>query len=59
MLVSANLFHMHASLDSDYAILTYILNFYALCRDPKWGAWHNTPTLNTPLGVHVLVVTPY
>ena len=26
---------MHALFESDYAILTYILHFYALCRDPK------------------------
>ena len=59
MLGSASLFHMYASLESDYAILTYILNFYALCRGAKWGAWHNTPTLNTSLGVYVLMVTVY
>ena len=34
---SASLFHMHALLESDYAILTYILHFFALCRDPKSG----------------------
>ena len=34
---SASLFHMHALLDSDYAILTYILHFFALCRGPKSG----------------------
>ena len=27
---------MHALLESDYAILTYILQFFALCRSPKW-----------------------
>ena len=37
MLGSASLFHMHASLESDYAILTYILHFFALCRGPKSG----------------------
>ena len=31
------LLHMHALLESDYAILTYILHFFALCRGPKWG----------------------
>ena len=60
MLDSASLFHMHALLESDYAILTYILHFFALYRGPKWGgAWHNTPTLNTSLDVHVLKVTAY
>ena len=49
---------MHALLESDYAILTYILHFFALRRGPK-GAWRNTPTLNTPLDVHVLMVTAY
>ena len=55
---SASLFHMHALLESDYAILTYIFNFFAFLRGPK-GAWHNNPTLNTPLDVHVLMVTAY
>ena len=32
---SASLFHMHALLESDYAILTYILHFFALSRGPK------------------------
>ena len=32
---NANLFHMHALLESDHAILTYILHFFALCRGPK------------------------
>ena len=27
---------MHALLESDYAILTYILHFFALQRGPKW-----------------------
>ena len=54
------LFHVHALLESDYAILTYILHFFALSRGPKWGgAWHNTPTLNMFLNVHVLMVTAY
>ena len=52
---SASLFHTHALLKSDYAILTYILDFFALRRGPR-GAWHNTPTLNTPLDVQILVV---
>ena len=59
MLGSASLFHMHASLESDYAILTYILHLIALCRGPKWGEWYNTPPLNTSLDVHVLMVTAY
>ena len=56
---SASLFHMHALVESDYAVLTYILHFLALCRGPKWGAWHNSPTQNTSLDVHVLMVTAY
>ena len=28
---------MHALLESDHAILTYILHFFALCRGPKSG----------------------
>ena len=46
-------------LESDNAILMCILHFLALCRGPKWGAWHNTPTLNTSLDVRVLMVTAY
>ena len=34
---SKSLFHMHALLESDYAILTYILHFFALCRGPMSG----------------------
>ena len=34
---SASLFHVHALLESDYAILMHILHFFALCRGPKWG----------------------
>ena len=57
---SKSLFHMHALLKSDYAILMYILHFFALCSGPKrGGSWHNTPTLNTSLDVHVLMVTAY
>ena len=42
----AILFHMRALLESDYAILTYILQFFALCRSPKWGgmAQYSHPT---------------
>ena len=50
---------MHALLESDYAILRYILHFFGLRHGPKWGAWHSTPTLNTSLDVHVLMVTAY
>ena len=53
---SESLFHIHALLEHDYAILTYIL----LCAVAQsGGAWHNTPALNTPLYVHVLMVTAY
>ena len=34
---SLSLFLMHALLESDYAILRYLLHFFALCRGPKWG----------------------
>ena len=34
---SASLFHRHALLESDYAILMYILHFFALCRGPNSG----------------------
>ena len=50
----ASLFHVHALLEYDYAILTYILHFFALCGGLK-GAWHNA-LLNTLLDVHVLMV---
>ena len=56
---SASLFHIHALLESNYAILTYILQFFALSVAQSWEAWHNTPTLNTFLDVHVLMVTAY
>ena len=49
---------MHALVESDYAVLTYILHFFALCRGPKWGHG-NSPTRNTSLDVHVLMVTAY
>ena len=29
---------MHALLESDHAIWTYISHFFALCRGPKWGS---------------------
>ena len=32
---SVSLFHRHALLEYDYAILKYILHFFALCRGPK------------------------
>ena len=50
---------MHALLYSDYAILTYILHFFALCRGPKGRHGTMPPPLNTPLYVHVLMVTAY
>ena len=57
--MSVSLFHMHALVQSDYAILKYILHFFALCRGPKGsGAWPKAP-LNTPLDVHALMVTAY
>ena len=56
---SASLFHVHALLELDYAILTNILHFFAMCRGPKEDAWHNIPTLNTSLDVHVLMVAAY
>ena len=59
MLGSVSLFHMHALLESHYAILAYILHFFAWCRGPKWWGMAQSPTLNTSLDVHVLVVTAY
>ena len=53
---SKSLFHMHALLESDYAILTYILHFFACAVAQSGWAWHNTPTLKTSLDVHVLMV---
>ena len=35
MLGSANLFHMHALLESDYVIFMSILHLFALCRGAK------------------------
>ena len=52
-------FHMHALLESDYAILTYILHFLLCAVAQSREAWHNTPTQNTSLDVHVLMVTAY
>ena len=37
---SASLFHKHALLEFEYAILRYIFHFFALCRGPKGG--HDT-----------------
>ena len=57
---SESLFHMHALLESDYAILMYILHFFCSVPWPKvGGVWHYTPTLNTSLDVHVLMVTAF
>ena len=41
---------MNALLLSDYAILTYILHAFALCRGPKGrrGAWYNAPSKHAP-----------
>ena len=55
----ASLFHVHALLESDYAILTYILHFLLCAVAQSREAWHNTPTLNTFLDEHVLMVTAY
>ena len=60
---SVSFFHMHALLKSDYAILTYILHSFALCRGPKGRGMAQCPAppphQNTPLDVHVLMVTAY
>ena len=56
---SKYLFHLHALVESDYAILTYILHFLLQAVAQSGGAWHNTFTLNTSLDVHVLMVTAY
>ena len=50
---------MHALLESDYAILTYNLHFLLCAVAQSRDAWYNTPTLNTSLDVHVLMVTAY
>ena len=44
---SASLFHMHALLESDYAILTYICTFLVCAVAQSREALHNVPTLNT------------
>ena len=56
---NASLFHMHALLESDYAILTYILHFLLSAVAQSREAWHNTPTLNSSLDEHVLMVSAY
>ena len=56
---SAHLFQMHALLESDYAILTYILHFLLCAVAQSREARHNTPTLNTSLDVHILMVTAH
>ena len=50
---------MHALLLSDYVILMYILHLFALCRGPKKGGHGTMTPLNTPLDVHVLMITAY
>ena len=52
---------MHTLLESNYAILTYILHFFCVVPWPKEGRGHGTMPLplNTPLDVHVLMVTAY
>ena len=52
---------MHALLESDYAILTYILPLFALYLGLKGGGGHGImpPPLNTSLDVHVLMATAY
>ena len=52
MLGSAILFQMHALVESDYAILTYILHFFALCRGPKWGGGGGMAQYSHPKYVH-------
>ena len=56
---SASFFHVHALLESNYAILTYILHFFALCRGPRWEGMAQYSHPNTSLDVHVLMVTAY
>ena len=53
------LFHMHALLESDYAIWTYILHFLLCAVAQRREAWHNTSTINTSLDAHFLMVTAY
>ena len=59
---SLSLFLMHALLQSGYAMLTYILHFFALCRGPKGRAPHNAlPPKYAPgcacLNGHSILVT--
>ena len=49
---------MHALLQPDYAILTYILHFNALYRGPRGGEGTISPPKYT-LDVHVLMVAAY
>ena len=56
---SASLLHMHALLESDYAILTYILHFFALSRGPKWWGMAQYSHPDTSRDVHVLMVAAY
>ena len=61
---SASLFHMHALLESDYAILRYIFQFFALCRGPKWGHDTMPPPSKYPPGCacfngHSILVTAW
>ena len=55
----ASQFHMHALLESDYVILRIFCTFLLYAVAQSREAWHNTPTLNTSLDVHVLMVTAY
>ena len=55
----ASFFHMHALLESDYAIKIYNLHFIALCRGPKSGGMAQYSHPKKPLDVHVLMVTAY
>ena len=45
MLGSVSLFHMHALLKSDYAILKYILHFFGLRLGPKGRGMAQCPAL--------------
>ena len=52
MLGSASLFHMHASLESDYAILTYsIFCTFLLCAVAQSGGMAQYSHPNTEVGV--------
>ena len=50
---------MHALLESDYAILTYTLHFFALCRGPKSGGMAQYSHPKYVLDVDILMVTAY